>query len=175
MQQLMAASATRGGRHKYQRLTARSLTRTGTLRARVRTPSLKTIAAVSPFEREAGLLTRPKAARAAPVAHLARVYLYRWVSLSLGSVCATQRSSIANSPSADDKGTLRPVRIPPVSFGPSAAGIADHRILIARAARMARVLSEMDDCTIMIALAHRESTGTSVGENAVLVLKATNT
>ena len=67
-------------------------TRTGTLRARVRTPSLTPIPAVSPFEREAGLLTRPKAAfQAAPVAHFARVY--RWVSgklvLAQTKVCVT--------------------------------------------------------------------------------------
>jgi len=49
-----------------------------------------------------------------------------------------------------------------------------YRILIALAAKIASVLSEMADWTIMIALAQPESTGTSVGEKAVLVLKATN-
>ncbi len=39
---------------------------------------------------------------------------------------------------------------------------------------MATVPSEIDDCTIIISFAHRDSTGTSVGENAVLVLNARN-
>jgi hypothetical protein len=44
----------------------------------------------------------------------------------------------------------------------------------ARAARSAIVTKDMDDWTIIKVLAHRESTGTSVGEKAVLVLKARN-
>jgi hypothetical protein len=44
----------------------------------------------------------------------------------------------------------------------------------ARAARIAIVASDMDACTIIKTLAQRESTGTSVGEKAVLVLKARN-
>ena len=44
----------------------------------------------------------------------------------------------------------------------------------ARAAIRATVASEIEACTIIISLAQRESTGTSVGENAVLVLKARN-
>ena len=42
----------------------------------------------------------------------------------------------------------------------------------ARAASRATVAKEMVDCTIMATLAQRESTGESVGEKAVLVLKA---
>ncbi len=49
-----------------------------------------------------------------------------------------------------------------------------HRILTARAASSASALSEIVDCTIIMPFAHRESTGTSVGENAVLVLNARN-
>lgn len=45
-------------------------------------------------------------------------------------------------------------------------------MLTARAAISTTVVSEIDACTIIISLAHRESTGTSVGENAVLVLNA---
>src|SRR5271170_5194505 len=49
-----------------------------------------------------------------------------------------------------------------------------QRIFTARAASRATVVKEMNDCTIIMSLAHRERTGTSVGENAVLVLKARN-
>ncbi len=49
-----------------------------------------------------------------------------------------------------------------------------YRILTARAASRASVASEIIDCTIIISFAQRESTGTSVGEKAVLVLKARN-
>ena len=42
----------------------------------------------------------------------------------------------------------------------------------ARAASKARVASEMLDWSIMAIFAQRASTGESVGENAVLVLKA---
>ena len=45
-------------------------------------------------------------------------------------------------------------------------------MLTARAANSATVAKEMTDCTIMRTFAQRESTGTSVGENAVLVLNA---
>jgi hypothetical protein len=38
----------------------------------------------------------------------------------------------------------------------------------------ATLVNEMHACTIIIPFAHRDSTGTSVGENAVLVLKARN-
>jgi hypothetical protein len=44
----------------------------------------------------------------------------------------------------------------------------------ARAASKAKVTSEMLDCTIIATFAQRESTGESVGEKAVLVLKARN-
>ena len=47
-----------------------------------------------------------------------------------------------------------------------------HRMLTARAANKARVAREMLDCSIMVTFAQRASTGESVGENAVLVLKA---
>ena len=42
----------------------------------------------------------------------------------------------------------------------------------ALAAIKATVVSEIEACTIIISFAQRESTGTSVGEKAVLVLKA---
>jgi len=45
-------------------------------------------------------------------------------------------------------------------------------MLTARAASNAIEASEIDDCTIIKILAQRVSTGTSVGEKAVLVLKA---
>src|SRR5579872_525140 len=47
-----------------------------------------------------------------------------------------------------------------------------YRMFTARAASRAMVASEMSDCSIMRTFAQRESTGTSVGEKAVLVLKA---
>ena len=50
----------------------------------------------------------------------------------------------------------------------------DHKIFTARAASSATVTSEIQACTIIITLAQRDSTGTSVGENAVLVLNARN-
>ena len=56
-------------------------------------------------------------------------------------------------------------RIPPL---PSRS----YRMFTARAASRATVAKETVDCTIMATLAQRESTGESVGENAVLVLKA---
>jgi hypothetical protein len=49
-----------------------------------------------------------------------------------------------------------------------------HKIFTALAAINATVASEIDACTIIISFAQRDSTGTSVGENAVLVLKARN-
>ena len=49
-----------------------------------------------------------------------------------------------------------------------------YSMFTARAARSAIVAKDMDDCTIIRVLAQRESTGTSVGEKAVLVLKARN-
>ena len=50
----------------------------------------------------------------------------------------------------------------------------DYRMFTARANSRAKVASEMLDCNIIAPLAQRESTGESVGENAVLVLKARN-
>jgi hypothetical protein len=47
-----------------------------------------------------------------------------------------------------------------------------QRIFTARAASKATVVNEMSDWIIVITLAHCDSTGVSVGENAVLVLKA---
>lgn len=49
-----------------------------------------------------------------------------------------------------------------------------YKMLTALAASSTTVPSEISDCTIIITFAHRESTGTSVGEKAVLVLKARN-
>ena len=47
-------------------------------------------------------------------------------------------------------------------------------MLTARAAKSAMINSESSDCTIIKTFAHLSKTGTSVGENAVLVLKARN-
>jgi hypothetical protein len=49
-----------------------------------------------------------------------------------------------------------------------------YRMFTARAASSARMVSEISDCSIISPLAHRFSTGVSVGENAVLVLNARN-
>jgi hypothetical protein len=54
------------------------------------------------------------------------------------------------------------------------AWIANYSMFTARAARIAMVTSETAACSIIRILAQRESTGTSVGENAVLVLNARN-
>ena len=51
---------------------------------------------------------------------------------------------------------------------------AAQRIFTARAASKATIVREMIDCTIMPILAQRERTAVSVGEKAVLVLKARN-
>ena len=53
-------------------------------------------------------------------------------------------------------------------------GAVFYRILTALAASSAKVASEMAAWIIISTLAQRESTGTSVGEKAVLVLKARN-
>ena len=49
-----------------------------------------------------------------------------------------------------------------------------YKIFTARAANSTTVASEISDCTIINTLAHRDRTGTSVGEKAVLVLNARN-
>src|SRR5262249_18392387 len=49
-----------------------------------------------------------------------------------------------------------------------------YRMLTARAARNAMINSESSDCNIIRIFAHLSSTGASVGEKAVLVLKARN-
>ena len=49
-----------------------------------------------------------------------------------------------------------------------------YNIFTARAASRARVAREMEDWIIINTFAQRESTGESVGENAVLVLNARN-
>lgn len=51
-------------------------------------------------------------------------------------------------------------------------GRGGQRILTARAARRATMVSEIKDWSIMPSLAQRERTAVSVGEKAVLVLKA---
>jgi len=51
---------------------------------------------------------------------------------------------------------------------------ACQRMLTARAANSTSTVSEMIDCSIMRAFPHRANAGVSVGENAVLVLKARN-
>ncbi len=60
------------------------------------------------------------------------------------------------------------VHVPNVGMGEA------HKIFTARAASSTTVASEIRACTIIMSLAQRDSTGTSVGENAVLVLKARN-
>ena len=47
-------------------------------------------------------------------------------------------------------------------------------MLIARAANNTMINNDSSDCTIIKTFAQRANTGTSVGENAVLVLKAKN-
>lgn len=47
-----------------------------------------------------------------------------------------------------------------------------YRIFTARAARITMMVNEMVACAITSALAQRERTAVSVGESAVLVLKA---
>src|SRR5215475_4470799 len=54
----------------------------------------------------------------------------------------------------------------------SACGVP--RILTARAAKSAMISRDRSACSIIKSLAHRASAGTSVGEKAVLVLKAKN-
>lgn len=49
-----------------------------------------------------------------------------------------------------------------------------QRMFTARAARSATVANEIKACTIIRPFAQRDKTGESVGENAVLVLKARN-
>ena len=51
---------------------------------------------------------------------------------------------------------------------------ASYRIPIARDASSAIMINEIADCSIVSTLAHRDSTGVSDGENAVLMLKAMN-
>src|SRR5712671_5775340 len=53
------------------------------------------------------------------------------------------------------------------------AGVS-YRIPIARDASSATITNEIADCSIVSTLAHRDSTGVSDGENAVLMLKAMN-
>jgi hypothetical protein len=55
---------------------------------------------------------------------------------------------------------------------PACVGV--YRMLTARAARSAMISSESSDCNIIKTLAHRAKMGASVGEKAVLVLKARN-
>src|SRR5512146_2397640 len=50
----------------------------------------------------------------------------------------------------------------------------NYKMPIARDARSAMISSDIVAWTIVSALAHRDSTGVSEGENAVLVLNATN-
>jgi len=61
-----------------------------------------------------------------------------------------------------------------INHGQSRGIYWHHKMFTARAASSATVASEISACTIIINLAQRESTGTSVGEKAVLVLNARN-
>jgi hypothetical protein len=63
---------------------------------------------------------------------------------------------------------------PRLARGQCWRGPLSYSTFTARAARMASVISEIDACSIIRTLAQRDSTGTSVGEKAVLVLKARN-
>ena len=83
-------------------------------------------------------------------------------------VCGLQQCKPAFQP-----GRLQPAADDPARFHPGTI-TGSHRMLIARAASSAIVINEMLACTIISTLAQRESTGTSVGEKAVLVLKARN-
>ena len=62
----------------------------------------------------------------------------------------------------------------PQGWALSTSRTRSYSMFTARAARSAIVTNDMDACTIIRVLAQRESTGTSVGEKAVLVLKARN-
>jgi hypothetical protein len=57
--------------------------------------------------------------------------------------------------------------------GSKAAG-ESHSTLTARAASSTTIVSEISDCSIMRPFAQRATGAVSVGEKAVLVLKATN-
>ena len=53
-------------------------------------------------------------------------------------------------------------------------GPVSQRMFTARPAKRAKTVSEIRDCRIISSLPQRASTGVSVGEKAVLVLKARN-
>jgi hypothetical protein len=61
-----------------------------------------------------------------------------------------------------------------LSTGVEASTPSAQRMLTARAASSAMIRSDSSDCSIIKTFAHLASTGTSVGEKAVLVLKARN-
>src|ERR1043166_8943185 len=78
------------------------------------------------------------------------------------AACVRRQKSAARARSA-----VHRLRRPPGQF-------LIYRILTARAASSASTVREISDCIIISTFAQRVSTGTSVGENAVLVLKARN-
>ena len=57
---------------------------------------------------------------------------------------------------------------------PACGGTPCYRILTARAANSTRISNEMRAWSIINSLAHRATTGVSVGDKAVLVVKARN-
>jgi len=61
-----------------------------------------------------------------------------------------------------------------IMFDSERHAAGDHRILTARAASSAIISSESSDCNIIKPFANRVSAAVSVGEKAVLVLKARN-
>ena len=63
--------------------------------------------------------------------------------------------------------------MPAKACGMAGQAVVHQSMLTARAATIAKVMSEMAAWVIISTFAHPERTGTSVGENAVLVLKAT--
>src|SRR5262249_29001079 len=82
-----------------------------------------------------------------------------------------QRLGLAGNRGAADAADILSA-IEPAGSGEQEARACSHSIPTARAARMATTASEISAWSIERTFAHRESTGVSVGEKAVLVLKA---
>ena len=81
--------------------------------------------------------------------------------------CASQRRPVT----LPEQRLQRAPQLSPVSPRPRETF---YRTLTARAASSAMIVKEMRDCNIMAIFAHRARTAVSVGEKAVLVLKARN-
>src|SRR5665213_1982339 len=81
---------------------------------------------------------------------------------------------LAHAGRPDDRGgRVQPVAPQAVCIGRRAGAVdltARYKIFTARAASNATVVNEINACTIISAFAHRDSTGVSAGDSAVLVL-----